>query len=245
VDERGQSSFQLLQQRFHLTRAAEVESRMKRHPAYVYLFDILYIDQYDVTSLPLTRRKGILKETFQWSNHVRWTDGRSGRGKEYWQEACKEGSEGIVGKKQDSPYVHDRSPWWVKIKCIGRQEFVICGFTEPRRSRIGLGALLVGYYNEDSKHLVYAGKVGTGYTQDVLRDLRSRLDDLSVPHAPFDEGDLPRGEQVHWVKPELVAEIAFSEWTQNGLVRQPPFEGLRTDKKPKECRREQPKGARG
>jgi len=103
-----------------------------------------------------------------------------------------------------------------------------------------LGALLVGYYDDDGKHLVYAGKVGTGYTHEVLLDLRSRLEELEQRRSPFDEGNPPHGEQVHWVKPELVAESAFAEWTQNGLLRQPRFEGLRPDKKPKECHREQP-----
>src|SRR5262249_6448025 len=115
-------------------------------------------------------------------------------------------------------------------------------FTDPQRSRVGLGALLVGYYSDDGHRLLYAGKVGTGYTQEMLRDLRQRLDVLQQRRSPFDEAS-PRGDTVHWVKPELVAEIAFGEWTQNGLLRQPRFEGLRPDKKPSECHRERPKTA--
>jgi bifunctional non-homologous end joining protein LigD len=141
--------------------------------------------------------------------------------------------------------VSGRSGWWVKIKCLGRQEFVVAGFTDPQRSRVGLGALLVGYYSDDGKRLIYAGKVGTGYTRETLLDLRRRLDKLEQEEIPFDEGQPPRGSNVHWVRPQLVAEIAFGEWTQNGLLRQPRFEGLGPDKKPHECRRERPKAASG
>src|SRR5205823_3774736 len=103
----------------------------------------------------------------------------------------------------------------------------------------------VGYYSDDCQQLIYSGKVGTGFTQETLHDLRRQLDELDQSHSPFDQGDPPRGGQVHWVQPRLVAEIAFSEWTQNGLLRQPRFEGLRPDKKPTECRRERPKDTRG
>ena len=116
----------------------------------------------------------------------------------------------------------------MKIKCVGRQEFAIGGWTDPQRSRVGLGALLVGYYEGD--RFRYAGKVGTGYTREVLLDLRRRFDEMGRAANPFDEGEPPAGEGVHWVEPELVAEIAFAEWTQNGLLRQPRYEGLRPDK---------------
>jgi bifunctional non-homologous end joining protein LigD len=122
-----------------------------------------------------------------------------------------------------------------------RQEFVIAGWTDPRRSRVGLGALLVGYYEGD--RLRYAGKVGTGYTRGVLLDLRRRLDELGQKTNPINDGEPPLGESVHWVEPRLVAEIAFAEWTQNGLLRQPRYEGLRPDKKASECRRERPASA--
>jgi DNA ligase D-like protein (predicted ligase) len=240
-DERGQSSFRSLQQRFHLTNAREVQARMNRYPAFLYLFDLVYVERYDVTILPLTKRKELLGQAVKWSDRIRATEFHREHGKRLFHQACKEGSEGIIGKRLDSPYIQGRSSSWVKIKCIGRQEFVIGGFTEPQRSRVGLGALLVGYYSDDRQRLNYAGKVGTGYTHEVLRDLRKQLDKLHQSRSSFDEGSPPRGEQVHWVKPELVAEIAFAEWTQNGLLRQPRFEGLRPDKKPKDCRRERPK----
>ena len=239
-DEEGRTSFRALQQRFHLKNAAEVELRRKRYPAYIYLFDLLYLDRYDLTQLPLTERKRLLREAVRWSNAVRWTDSHEGEGVPLLRQACRDGTEGIIGKHADSRYSAGRSSWWVKIKCLGRQEFVIGGYTDPQRSRVGLGALLVGYYSDDGKRLIYAGKVGTGYTKDLLLDLRGRLGKLEQPTSPFDEGDPPDGAQVHWVQPRLVAEVAFSEWTQNGRLRQPRFEGLRTDKRPRECRRERP-----
>jgi bifunctional non-homologous end joining protein LigD len=240
LDEQGNSSFRLLQQRFHLQNAREVEERMKRFPAHLYVFDVLYADGYDVTPLPLKDRKDVLRKLVRWSDRIRWTEFRPEHGLAFSQEACREGREGIIAKQANSPYIQARSDWWLKVKCIGRQEFVIGGFTDPERSRVGLGALLVGYYSDDGKQLIYAGKVGTGFTHEVLLDLRRRLDKLRQERCPFDAGDPPRGAKVHWAKPRLVAEIAFAEWTQNNLLRQPRFEGLRTDKKPEECRRERP-----
>jgi bifunctional non-homologous end joining protein LigD len=241
LDEHGRPSFRALQQRFHLTNTREVARRMRQHPAYLYLFDLLYVDSYDVRSLPLKDRKALLREVVHWTYHVRWTQYRAERGKALWQQACREGREGIIGKHLTSPYVGKRSPWWAKVKCVGRQEFVVGGFTDPQRSRVGLGALLIGYYSDDGRRLFYAGKVGIGYSREVLLDLRAHLDTLEQRASPYDAGALPHGTSLHWVKPQLVAEIAFSEWTQNGMLRQPRFEGLRTDKTPRECRRERPK----
>jgi bifunctional non-homologous end joining protein LigD len=240
-DEHGRSSFRSLQQRFHLKDAREVDTRMRRYAAYLYLFDLLYVDEYDITSLPLRLRKTLLRQSVKWSERVLWTPYEREKGRTLWRRACREGSECIVGKHLDSPYVQSRSSWWVKVKCIGRQEFVIGGFTEPQRSRVGLGALRVGYYSDDGQRFLYAGKVGTGYTQEVALDLRKRFEKVKQRPSPFDQGASARDGLVHWVQPKLVAEIAFAEWTQNGLLRQPRFEGLRPDKRPTECRREQPK----
>jgi bifunctional non-homologous end joining protein LigD len=240
LDEHGRSSFRSLQQRFHLMHGREVETRMRQHPAYFYVFDLLYVDSYDVMPLPLKARKATLREVIRWSEGIRWTEYEGGQSQALWGQACRDGREGIIGKHLDSPYVQARSSWWVKIKCTGRQEFVIGGFTDPQRSRVGLGALLIGYYSDDGKHLIYAGKVGTGYTNEVLLDLRTRLDALVQRVSPFAVGDLPHGPGVHWVRPQLVAEVAFGEWTQHGRLRQPRFEGLHPDKTPSECRRERP-----
>ena len=122
----------------------------------------------------------------------------------------------------------------MKIKCLNRQEFVIGGFTDPKGSRVGFGALLVGYYSDDGRSLVYAGKVGTGFTHRLLLELRRRLEALQQERSPFDQGDPPRGTDVHWVRPALVAEIAFAEWTHHGKLRQPRLVGLRLDKRPQE-----------
>jgi bifunctional non-homologous end joining protein LigD len=241
LDENGRSSFRRLQQRFHLESALEVQARMKKFPACIYLFDLLYVDRYDVSGLPLEERKTLLRDAVNWSERVRWTEFHKEHGAALWREACQAGLEGVIGKHVKSTYVPARSPNWVKIKCLGRQEFVIGGFTDPQRSRVGLGALLVGYYDDTGKRLNYAGKVGTGFTHELLLDLRQRLDKIEQVTCSFDAGDPPRGVHLHWVQPRLVAEIAYAEWTQNGLLRQPRFEGLRPDKKPHECRRERPK----
>lgn len=148
--------------------------------------------------------------------------------------------EGIVSKRRDQPYRPGRGPTWLKIKCLLRQELVIGGFTDPEGSRVGFGALLVGHYNGDL--LVYAGKVGTGYSQKVLLDLRARLGRIERPASPFTPVP-PRawtGGSCHWVAPDLVAEVAFTEWTADGRLRHPAFLGLRHDKPPREVVREAP-----
>jgi DNA ligase D-like protein (predicted ligase) len=239
LDERGQSSFRALQQRFHLTDAGVVAERAKRFPAYLYVFDLLYYDRHDARPLPLRDRKRLLKKAVKWSSRIRWTPLTRGKGIAMLRQTCRAHGEGIVGKRLDAPYVGARSEGWVKIKCAMRQEFVIGGFTEPQRSRVGLGALLVGYY--DDGKFRYAGKVGTGFNTELLLDLRKRLERIEQPISPFAVGKPPRGEHVHWVKPRLVGEFGFAEWTQNDLLRQPRFEGLRMDKKPTLVRRERPK----
>src|SRR5262249_44706151 len=134
-DDSGTTRFRQLQQRFHLTAAAEIRARMAKYPAFVYLFDLLYVDRYDVTSLPLEERKALLRGVVRWSARGRWTAPHAGSGKTFLKEACREGLEGIIGKHRQSRYVAGRSSAWVKVKCIGRQEFVIGGYTDPQRSR--------------------------------------------------------------------------------------------------------------
>ena len=238
-DAEGRTSFRALQQRFHLIDPAEIRTRAERFPAFVFLFDLLWLDGRDLTGEPLAARKRVLREAVAWSDQVRWTEFSEGEGKALFRDACRRGDEGVIGKLLTSPYVARRDPAWVKVKCLGRQEFVIGGFTDPQRSRVGIGALLVGYYDGD--RLAYAGKVGTGYTRETLLELRRRLDKVLRSKPPFDAGDPPVGPGVHWTRPEMVAEIGFTEWTQNGLLRQPRFEGLRTDKRPRDCHRERPR----
>jgi bifunctional non-homologous end joining protein LigD len=240
LDKHGRSVFRLLQQRFHLRDQEEIARRAKEFPAYFYVFDLLYTEHYDIRSLHLIERKKLLRETVKWSERIRWTEFNSRNGVRLFHEACRRDQEGIIGKQSQSSYVSKRSRNWVKIKCVNEQEFVIGGFTDPQGSREGLGALLVGYYEPDGKTLVYAGKVGTGFNHEMLLDLRRRLKRLEQHQSPFQKGGLPRSSGIHWVKPELVAEIGFTEWTQNNMLRHPRFEGLRTDKKACEVRRETP-----
>jgi bifunctional non-homologous end joining protein LigD len=141
----------------------------------------------------------------------------------------------VIAKNGDSTYVSRRTRDWLKFKCVKEQEFVIGGYTEPRGSRIGFGALLLGYYR--GGRLVYAGKVGTGFDRATLRRLRQKLSELTIPISPFEGDSLPRSG-VHWVKPRLVAQIAFTEWTREGKLRHPRFLGLRDDKKPEDVVRE-------
>jgi bifunctional non-homologous end joining protein LigD len=155
-----------------------------------------------------------------------------------WERACREGWEGVIAKRRDSPYEHRRSPHWLKMKCEASQELVVGGFTEPEGKRRGLGALLVGYYEADE--LVFAGKVGTGFDTRLLLELRERLDALELPAAPFTRAQgLPR-QRVHWVRPELVVQVAFMEWTVHGKLRHPRLVGVREDKSARDVVRETP-----
>jgi bifunctional non-homologous end joining protein LigD len=240
LDSRGRTSFRKLQQRFHLLDPKTIAQRAAEHPAYLFAFDILYLDGRDLRPLPLSDRKRLLRDAIAWSDRIRYTPTTPEKGVELLADACRRGEEGIVAKHLPSAYTGNRSGAWLKIKCSGRQEFVIGGFTDPQRSRVGLGALLVGYYSKDARDFIYAGKVGTGYTREMLLDLRQRLDKLIRPTAPFTQGKPPGGPHVHWVRPKLVAEMGYAEWTQNDLLRQPRFEGLRDDKKPTAVQREQP-----
>jgi bifunctional non-homologous end joining protein LigD len=160
-----------------------------------------------------------------------------GQGGTFFEQACRLGLEGIVSKRRDLPHRPGRHGGWVKTKCILRQAFVIGGFTDPAGSRPGLGALVIGCYEGD--RLVCSGKVGTGLSHETALDLRRRLDRMSQASSPFDPpppGAL--GRNAHWVAPALVCQVAFSEWTGDGQVRHPSFQGLRTDKKPREVMRE-------
>jgi ATP-dependent DNA ligase len=156
-----------------------------------------------------------------------------------WECACREGWEGVIAKRRDSTYEHRRSPHWLKMKCEASQELVIGGFTDPQGKRVGLGALLVGYFENEGHDFVFAGKVGTGFDTRLLHELRARLDALRVDTPPFtrSEGGLPR-LRAHWVKPELVVQVAFMEWTSHGKLRHPRLLGIREDKRAADVTRE-------
>ena len=231
------TSFSRLQKRMQI-RDRE-EARQSRVGVYLYLFDLLHFDGYDLTRLALRARKDLLRKTVEFSGRLRYTPHRNESGEAYLEEACEKGWEGLIAKKADSPYRHSRSRDWLKLKCSRGQEMVIAGFTEPKGSRTGFGALLLGYYEDDE--LRYAGRVGTGFDEDELERLHKRLKPLSRKSSPFaDEEIADKG--VTFVQPKLVAEIAFTEWTHEGKLRHPRYLGLRRDKKAREVVRERPSG---
>lgn len=210
-------------------------ARLSGIPVFLYLFDLLAFDGHDLTGLPLRERKRVLRQALSFARPVRYTPHRNEHGVEYFREACVKGWEGLIAKRADSFYVHGRSSNWLKLKCSFEQELVIGGFTPPGGSRKRFGALLVGYY-EDGE-LRFAGKVGTGFSARTLDDLGDRLEGLEVPDPPFERGrGLPR--LAHWVKPQLVGQFAFGEWTRDGKLRHPRYLGLRDDKRPREVVRE-------
>jgi bifunctional non-homologous end joining protein LigD len=200
-----------------------------------HVFDMLWLDGCDLVPLPLHERRALLARLplrVPLRRVEALADDRP------WERACREGWEGVIAKRRDAPYEHRRSPHWLKMKCEATQELVVGGFTDPQGARVGLGALLVGYF--EGARFVFAGKVGTGFDNALLRDLRARLDELEVAVAPFDRAiGLPR-LRAHWVRPEVVVQVAFTEWTVHGKLRHPRLLGVRFDKRAREVTREAP-----
>jgi DNA ligase D-like protein (predicted ligase) len=234
--EGAQTSFARLQQRMQLHDPKRARRSGVR--VFYYLFDLLHLDGRDATGLPLRERKALLRRALSFTDPLRYLPHRNAAGERFYQEACGKGWEGLIAKRADAPYRHERSRDWLKFKCVNEQEFVIGGYTDPAGKRVGFGALLVGYYDERGR-LRYAGKVGTGYSEAVLRDLGRRLTRLEQDEPAFTADQLPRSS-VHWVKPELVAQIGFTELTGDEKLRHPRFLGLRRDKDPREVVLERP-----
>jgi DNA ligase D-like protein (predicted ligase) len=228
-----QTSFSRLQTRIGLTDPRR--ARATGVPVYLYLFDVMALDGYDLGALPLRARKRVLRAAVDFADPLRFSTHRDADGEHYLQEACELGWEGLIAKRAESRYQHGRSQDWLKFKCVRAQEFVVGGFTDPSGSRTGFGALLVGHYQ--GERLRYAGKVGTGYDDRTLRALHTRLGELEQDQSPF--VDPVREPGVHWVRPELVAEVGFSEWTGDGKLRHHRYQGLREDKAPAEVVREE------
>ncbi|HEY2191666.1 MAG TPA: non-homologous end-joining DNA ligase [Actinomycetospora sp.] len=235
--------FGSLQARMHLsdpTRARATGVAIECH-----LFDLLVLDDLDVTRLPLVTRRGLLETVVRASPEgstqgpLRHSPTLDGDPLALRDEACADGWEGLIAKRLDAPYAAGRSRDWLKLKCVKDQEFVIGGWTDPSGSRHVLGALLVGYYDDGG--LKYAGKVGTGFDDAALQLLRSRLDPLAVGTSPF--SDAPRERGQHFVRPEVVCQVGFSEWTSDGRLRHPRYQGLREDKDAAEVVREVPDGS--
>jgi len=200
-----------------------------------HVFDILWLNGRAVTRLPIEERRALLEQLPLKAplRRVERLDGDTP-----WERACREGWEGVIAKRRGSPYEHRRSKHWLKMKCEASQELVVGGFTDPQGARVGLGALLVGYYEGDD--FFFAGKIGTGFDTKLLLDLRRRLDKLELPKSPFTKGTgLPR-VRAHWVHPEIVVQVSFIEWTVHGKLRHPRLIGVRFDKNAREVRREHP-----
>ena len=235
--DRGLPSFERLQGRMQIKDPER--ARRTGIAVHLYLFDLLGLDGQDTRNLPLRTRKEILRQTLSFDEPLHFTSHRNERGEEFFREACRRGWEGLIAKRADSPYVGKRSRDWLKLKCSHQQELVIGGFTAPQGSRTEFGALLVGYY--EGGGLRYAGKVGTGFNQRTLKELGRRLRGLERDSPPFvDVHPIPKG--TRWVEPELVAQIAFGEWTRDGRLRHPRYLGLRDDKPATEVVREEPAG---
>ena len=232
VDAQGRASFQKLQR----SMGKSVTSGL------VYeVFDIIYLDGFNLTKTPLRERKSLLENVCKGAagRLIRFSEHFEGSGDAFFKQACEYGIEGIVSKLADSPYESTRTRNWLKIKCHKEQEFVIAGYTPSSKSLPGFGALILGVY-ENGK-LVHAGRVGTGFTFKQRSELKKQLDKLSRKTSSF--AVIPKDpglREAHWTEPKLIAEVAFAEWTSDGSIRHPSFQGLREDKSPKEVVRELP-----
>src|SRR6185437_1506498 len=227
----GGSSFALLQAAF--------QEEKKQQLTYV-VFDLLHLDGHNLRNLPLERRKAILQALLRDADNpdfLRFSEHLDTNGIDIFNKACQLGAEGIVSKRRSAPYVSGKNGTWLKIKCIRQQEFVIGGFTPPSKSGVGVGALLLGYY--DGGDLIYAGRTGTGFTEATRKHRRKELESIRAEKTAF--ATVPRAEQRDgiWVEPKLAAEVNFASWTADGLVRQSSFQGIREDKDAKEVVREE------
>jgi bifunctional non-homologous end joining protein LigD len=229
-----QTSFERLQRRMQIH-----DPERARHSGvavYYYLFDILELDGRDLRQLPLRERKAALRSAVEFVGPVRFTRYRVGDGESAFRQACERGWEGVIAKRTSSRYSPSRSRDWLKVKCSRGQELVIGGWTAPKGSRKRLGALLVGYW--EGSELRYAGKVGTGFDERTLEQLGDELERRQRSSPPFTADGLPR--TARWAEPELVVQVAFSEWTRDGKLRHPRYQGLRYDKPAREVVREEP-----
>ncbi|MBC8032351.1 MAG: hypothetical protein H7Z16_19865 [Pyrinomonadaceae bacterium] len=232
VDTAGRSSFQSLQQSMRTSGTA----------AFVFqIFDLIYLDGYDLTATPLVQRKLLLDDllaSIKGKTPLRYSEHVEGNGEEFFRQACEFKIEGIISKLANSPYHSARNRNWLKAKCLQRQEFVIAGYTPSKNDFPGFGALILGVYEKGK--LIYSGRVGTGFTIKQRLELQRTLDKISQAVMPFSVKPKDPGlREAHWAKPQLVAEVEFTEWTAEGSIRHPSFKGLREDKKAAEVVREE------
>ena len=236
LDAKGVSKFGLIQPRIHTQDAHAVAKMAEKNPVHLYVFDLLYLDGYDLRKVPLTERWKTLSAIIKPFPLLRLSDHFPAMGDDLLEAARQNGLEGLVAKRANSLYESRRSPNWLKYKLTSEQEFVIGGYTPGERDTFG--SLAVGYRDEDGE-FVYAGNVGTGFTEKTLQDLFRRLQPLVVAKKPFTRGDkIPKG--TVWVKPELVAQVKFANWTEDVRLRAPVYLGLRNDKPSIEVMREMP-----
>ncbi len=233
LDTRGHSDFELLQERMHVR--APSESLLSRVPVVYFVFDLLYCDGYDLRETPLLDRKQLLYRLLRTSEQFRYSDHQLEHGKELFGLAEQNGLEGIVAKRADSPYVGDRSPYWVKLKITKTVDAVVGGWSAPRSAALPFGSLLLGLYQ--GKKLRFIGHVGSGFDAKKLKEVTSKLKELAAPACPFDT--VPEtNERPSWVSPVLVARVKFSGWTQEHSLRHPVFLALREDARPMDCQLE-------
>ena len=231
VDAQGRSSFEKLQRAMGKANTAE----------FVFeAFDLIYLNGFNLTKTALRQRKSLLKDVCEATGErglIRYSEHIEGNGDAFFKHACEYGIEGIVSKLADSPYESTRNRNWLKVKCNKRQEFVIAGYTPSLKGLPGFGALVLGVYEQGK--LVYAGRVGTGFTLKRRGELKQELDKLSRKTSPFAVTPNDPGlRKTHWAEPSLVGEVSFAEWTSDGSIRHPSFQGLREDKAAKEVVRE-------
>jgi len=231
-DEAGHPSFSRLQQRVHLSRPRDIARATVERPAMLYAFDLLTLEGYDLRSLPLHKRKELLRAILPAAGALRYSDHIEEQGEAMYQQVREMGLEGIVAKRAASSYQDGRSDDWLKMRCDLTGSFVIAGYTLPKRGRAGLGALHVAVHDGSGLH--YAGRVGTGFDDRTLNELRADLDALQRTDAPC-EGELPSGENHRWVDPELICNVRYKQWTSAGHLRHPVYLGLRDDLAPEDC----------
>src|SRR6266849_3170463 len=237
VDAEGRSSFQKLQRAMGKATTT----------GFAYeIFDLIYLDGFSLTQTPLKHRKELLKNLVGSNSHgvIRYSEHISGNEDEFFRHACEYGIEGIVSKLANSHYESTRNRNWLKVKCAKQQEFVIAGYTPSSKGLPGFGSLVLGVYEKGK--LIYAGRVGTGFTFKQRSDLKKQLDRFSRKTSPLAVVPKdPSFRETKWTAPKMIAEVAFTEWTSDGSIRHPSFQGLREDKNPKEVVREEPAAGRG
>ena len=232
LDDAGRPSFQRLQNRARVSRVPDIRHASVENPGTIYVFDLIALEGFDLRPLPLVKRKALLEKLLPAAGPLRYSPHFEKDGEALYDQAVGLGLEGIVAKQADSPYKSGRSEKWLKIRADKTGDFVVVGYTAPKGSRGGFGALHLGGYVDGQ--LVYIGRAGSGFNSKQLKEVYETLERLAVPKPPF-EGPVPAEAESHWVKPELVAEVRYKEVTGDGLLRQPVFLRFRDDKDPKDC----------